>query len=375
MGNTQSNPYDNPNFKIVRKNRPPSRNPRKQTRIVPTKEHIVRTPIQNRNPQIERQLSVRTYQNRVKNNEQINSRLQENIMVRKNIEKEIEDEYNPFDILQMNQTNDIKTVKKQYKKLALQNHPDKGGNPDNFDKITKAYVYIVKLLDIKTPDKQMDLINKGKEIEREQYENIHFNKKNFSNTRFNDMFTKFKRKDYNDDGYGKEMNNESIDDIKNIINKSKMSGKKFSAELFNSMFTEENNNDESKMIIYDEPSELISGNLQFTELDNRQINDFGSFKDIRNTRNNLNFMDYKKAHKKSKLINENVKFKQYKNINELKSERSNINYKLSNEDKEKIKIKKRKQQEYDEQRKQRLREYDNEWENQFNRINKIVIKN
>lgn len=366
MGNAPVNPYNTKDFKIVAK---------KKNYIVPTKKQINILPKQKNQQHYNNQGKTEEYGIYTRREPVYNDRLEENVMIQRNIQEKQNEYYDPYMILEMRETNDIKLIKKQYKRVALKYHPDKGGDSAKFDEVTKAYVYLVNLLDVKTPSKQMDLLKKENREELPQYESIYFDKKNFSQEKFNKVFNDHRIKNYNDDGYGSEMNNESIDDIKNLINKSKMSGQKFSLELFNSMFSEENTNQE--MVVYKEPEELISGNLGFTELDNRKINDFGNHKDIRvSAANSLDFTDYKRAHLNTSIINPKMKIKRkYKNVNELKNERKNISYKMSEEDKRKYEMKKQKQLEDDRNRIQRLRNYDNQWEKQFNVINKVVIKN
>lgn len=44
-----------------------------------------------------------------------------------------------YDILGINKSSSIDDIKKAYKKLAIQYHPDKGGDPEKFKEITNAY--------------------------------------------------------------------------------------------------------------------------------------------------------------------------------------------------------------------------------------------
>lgn len=44
-----------------------------------------------------------------------------------------------YEDLNVQQTDSVDTIKKQYRKLALQYHPDRGGDPEQFKKIQKAY--------------------------------------------------------------------------------------------------------------------------------------------------------------------------------------------------------------------------------------------
>ena len=46
---------------------------------------------------------------------------------------------NPYSELGVGKTAEIDEIKKQYRKLAREHHPDKGGNPEKFKKISEAY--------------------------------------------------------------------------------------------------------------------------------------------------------------------------------------------------------------------------------------------
>ena len=44
-----------------------------------------------------------------------------------------------YKILEVNKKSSLEEIKKSYKKLAVKNHPDKGGDPKIFKKISEAY--------------------------------------------------------------------------------------------------------------------------------------------------------------------------------------------------------------------------------------------
>ena len=46
---------------------------------------------------------------------------------------------NYYDILEVPRDATVDVIKKQYKKLALKHHPDRGGDPETFKKISEAY--------------------------------------------------------------------------------------------------------------------------------------------------------------------------------------------------------------------------------------------
>ena len=83
-----------------------------------------------------------------------------------------------------------------------------------------------------------------------------------------------------------------------------------------------------------------------------------------------------KAHiTETTLIDPNeVQYKQYNNLNDIKRDRDNLSYNLSSKDKEYYNMKKNKEDYYEEQRKQRVQNRDNIAFEQFNKINTNMIR-
>lgn len=50
-----------------------------------------------------------------------------------------------FKILGVTELDSISFIKKRYRVLLMKTHPDKGGNPDDFNKIQEAYKEIIRL--------------------------------------------------------------------------------------------------------------------------------------------------------------------------------------------------------------------------------------
>lgn len=44
-----------------------------------------------------------------------------------------------YDLLGLSKNSDIGEIKKAYRKLAIKHHPDKGGDPEMFKEISRAY--------------------------------------------------------------------------------------------------------------------------------------------------------------------------------------------------------------------------------------------
>ena len=105
--------------------------------------------------------------------------------------------FNPYKILEIDKNYTPKTLKEQYKIMAMKYHPDKGGDADVFKDITQSYIYLLKKYKENMPDKQIyDLKNEFEDFSKNQSNNTNilmkdsnFNLNQFNNI-FNDNFTK-----------------------------------------------------------------------------------------------------------------------------------------------------------------------------------------
>ncbi len=152
-------------------------------------------------------------------------------------------------------------------------------------------------------------------------------------------------------------------DIKKTVN----SMKNFN-QAFDDTPVSKNN---KKIIKYRDPIALPSSikTLQYTELGVDRVNDFST--EI----NSLNCVDYKKAHSTSKLIDKNyVKQRgQYNDINGLEAERANISYTMDDAELKKQAYIKKKEHLKELKRLEKLQQMDLLNEQQFNRINELMI--
>jgi len=305
---------------------------------------------------------------------------------RQNFDNELssfESEFNPYQVLGIEIGSDINTIQKAYRKLSLKTHPDRGGDPDQFRIVTQAYCYLLKKnkkLNYKeqSVEELQENVNQFMEKQFER-QNIHLDKDNFNINKFNDLFNKFKLSDINDDGYGNMMSKENrLKEPDNLNeNKDTVFTENFNKNLFNKVFQEKKEEQQKKvsteLIKYDEPIALASGGYSFQELGQGKIDDFG--REI-NT-NGIGYTDYKRAHETdTTLINpDDVKYRKYKNIEELEKERSKISYKMSDKDKRKEILKKQELEKREEDRLRRLEEQDYRTTQQFESINKLFLKN
>jgi curved DNA-binding protein CbpA len=284
-------------------------------------------------------------------------------------------DYDPYEILGIDSSATLDQIKKAYKKRALQYHPDRGGNAAIFKIIKKSYQDLLNKYNSEHQFEQK--INQ--EVRNQHYDssmnsgmyNKHIDKDNFNVNKFNKVFDQYRLDDENDNGYGEIMDNITVDNIE--VDKTKQYNKSnFNISNFNDNFNSvKKKSTTTKIIEYTEPEALISGDsLAFSELGAGKIDDFSS------TQNNMQYTDYKKAHvTETTLIDPNeVQYKQYKNLNDIKRDRDNISYNMSTNDKEQYNMKKNKEDYYEEQRKQRVQNRDNMSYDQFSRINTNMIR-
>ncbi len=284
-----------------------------------------------------------------------------------------EKNHDPFKILGLDYDNiSLSKIKRAYKIKAQRSHPDKGGDPEVFKKVTQAYCYLVNKY-----DQEEEFERKiEKEVRHEEYdsrmndgyENVHISKDNFNISKFNDIFNRYRVDNAFDKGYGDMMSKDQCSDDSVDSGKSLFNNKSFNIDVFNQTFADDTHDE---LIVYDEPQALPSSAGFYQELGQGKIKDFGS------SDGSLQFTDYKKAYSKdNKFINpDTVKYREYKNIGELKAARSNISHTLSPQDQEKIKMREIHEQEFEKKRQNRIKREEDRYNQQFNQLNKLFIKN
>lgn len=288
--------------------------------------------------------------------------------------KQFGDKHNPYKILCLKDDANLDEIKKNYRLLSKKYHPDKGGDVRKFQLITKAYTYLLNEHESFTYREQTyeelqeslsNFMNKQK-----LYQNKFIDKDNFSLNKFNEVFEKFKLEEEND-GYGSMMNTNDRSREPETINiaKNSMFDRNFSVDIFNKVFNNEKDNNEQnkQLILYEEPQSIVSSLFNnASSLGNERIDDY----------TDKNYTDYKMAHSvHNNLINaNNIKYRQYKNIDELKNERSNIDTEMTEEEKEKYYNRKNLEKERENIRLRNIREYDRRIETQFNTLNRMMIK-
>ena len=281
----------------------------------------------------------------------------------------------PYKILNISKNYDEKTLKKAYLKAALVSHPDRGGTQEKFQLVSIAYTLLTKKLKEKdNSHSHSDLKNMSREYTQQQSNNPMLNTKmtdNFDVDVFNRIYEENKIPDAFDDGYGSWVNKNSELEQKKLFQNG------FNKDLFNSTF-EQYKKDQAKklgseMVKYKEPDVRIS----MANQDSLMILGQGKITDFGGTTEKLTFTDYKQAFTDGSLLidTSSVDISGRSNsIDKIKSQRSKISYSMTPEDEKLVALQKIEEQKAEENRLKRLKLYDEQHYQAFNKINSMMLK-
>ncbi len=293
-----------------------------------------------------------------------------------NTHHNIHHEYDPWKILGIqNKSLDKIVINKAYKKCALKYHPDKAGKKyeDLFQEMKEAHRYLIEkseqhnYIEEKT---KKPVINMDYEDINDNMENIYISKDKFDINKFNEIFSENKLPTKFDKGYS-NMYNENINETKNKYSNN------YNKDSFNEHFEniKKNNKKSTDIIEYNEPMALESSlsNLNQFQYGMDDIDDFGAV----NSNNGLSYTDYKRAHVDETMLIDpsSVKYKSYKNIEQLESDRSNITYQMDANEKKRYEMMEKKREEDNQRRLQLQMEYDMMVEKHYNKLNRKMIIN
>jgi len=287
---------------------------------------------------------------------------------------------NPYKILGIGKNFDEKSLKKAYLKKAMVSHPDRGGSPVEFQKVSIAYTLLLKKLsDQNNNHLHNDLRDNSKSYMSGQSSDNKRNTKmtdQFDANLFNKIYDDNKIDGVYDKGYGDWMEETNND---KLLEQPKMFNKSFNKDLFNHEFNKYKTQQQKQMpnsgqlVQYDEPQVDISmkGKDSLMVLGQDNISDFSG-----QSEGGLNFRDYKDAFTNSCLIDESSVDinNRFDNIHAMKSSRTNINYKMSSEDLRKQELMKLKMEKEEQKRLQRLTNTDNHAFNTYERIHDRMLQ-
>ena len=282
---------------------------------------------------------------------------------------------NPYQILNIEKNFDEKTLKKAYIRMAIKTHPDKGGNANDFQKVSIAYTILLKKLnDMKNNNDHntMKDNHKGYLNENNGLKNVKISE-NFDCNLFNKIYDENRIKNVYDNGYEKWMKDNEMDE-----NDQKKFNGKFNKEMFHREFNKYKQNQQKKMgdqiIKYEEPINNISykGRDQLMVLGQDNIQDFSG-----DSGDGLSFRDYKDAFTNTCLIDTNTQsiHNRPRNINDVQNQRSNIQYRMNDDDIRKEQYKKIQNEKNEQLRLERLRKNDNKSFDLYSSVHQRMIGN
>jgi hypothetical protein len=232
----------------------------------------------------------------------------------------------PFGLLNKNRSITLNQLYECYKKLRLKNHPDKGGDNNNFNKIIKCMKKIEEIEKMKISDKQFNTLKDDFNKESSKYEQPYipqFHENNNENNNFNKKFNQFfEQNKYTGDqdiGYGDLMDKGPYQkdiEVKNTIGA-------FDRSNFNNVFTQSKKKPSNKVVVYKVP-EPVYGNVTFAQSLVSKDNNY--------TQHGV-FTDYMEAFTESNVLidTEQVKINENIKLEEALKKHKNASLTLTNE--------------------------------------------
>ena len=293
---------------------------------------------------------------------------------------------NNIDSLKMfalNKNYTLDELKIAYKKMAMKFHPDKPtGNTEQFQLITKCYMSLLEKYKNRENHKHFtDLKDSSKSFLSDQKSDTHHtqggnngkrgdeggfvDKTKFDVKMFNNIYEQNKLWDSSDDGYGSWFTSNDTDEPP-----VELFGNKFNVNVFNSTFEDYKNKvtvENGAIQQYKDPQELVSCGSSFTDIDiyARKIEDFSKPLPIAGvggskTSKDLAYTDLKTAYtSRGAFIDPNkVEYKTYKSVDDLKRDRGNIKFEMTQEQQNEYERKKNKEYEDEENRQKLIRQRD-----------------
>jgi hypothetical protein len=307
----------------------------------------------------------------------------------------------PYSILGIEQTTDLDAIRRAYRRLALKYHPDKVSDPllrpqfeRNFEQLTLAYSYLTNkiehqrfipgmddgassvadtgpLLSSHDVARRMDEYTEYSPMDRRENVSLPQDSR-FELSRFNNAFEEHRLEDPADGGYGDLIESGSAQrDNRGNPEKTKLFSGKFNRDIFNSAFDDEKRSDASKQVMrVEEPEALVSGNLHFEELGRSRPDDYGRSRTLHS-----HYTDYKLAHSEySTLIDpDSVELPEHRSVKQLKSERSNVSYELSDSDRKRAALRAQRDHLDEQDRLLRLSERDAQVNSHFQKVNQLML--
>jgi curved DNA-binding protein CbpA len=273
-----------------------------------------------------------------------------------------------YKLFKLSKSFTLEDLRSKYKKLAIALHPDKpNGSEYLFKQVTHHYKVLLKEFEKRQADKQYTELKAQSRTYIDNQPTTSAESK-FNVNRFNQVFDENRVSDPSDHGYStwmaKSSPNRGEIDIRNTMGE-------FNQDRFNKAFDNipvrrENTGTVSR---YKEPAPIdTSAKIGYSELGVAKLNDFGE----NTTHRSLNFMDYRRAHSTSRLVDTSTASrKQYRSVEDLERDRSKMSYNMNDRDKRLYERRLREEEDAEKMRIQHQKQKDILIERQYQRVNKL----
>lgn len=287
------------------------------------------------------------------------------------------DNINPYEVLEINPQSTLTQAKNAFKRKARIYHPDRiGGNTQEFQRITKAFMLLVEEFKKKEADKQFNILREESlhEMEKQQNEskkNVNFKKinmsgKNFNQKKFNKIYNQNRLHQSTDEGYSNWMDEHNYESLK----VPKINKDSYNPQNFNQQFQKFKSQNSREIVQHQDPQPIISLKQNCQELGQGNIKDFSG----QNSNGKMEYTDYRKAHTETTLIDpDNINYREYKNMDELERERGRKIF-LSKEEQERITMNEMLEKQKEEERRMRLNKHDERAFQQFENVNRMFLQ-
>ena len=286
--------------------------------------------------------------------------------------------FDPYKILSLPKNFTMDQLKRSYKKMAMKTHPDKGGDPRVFKVITKSYLTLVDELKKRENNNTYGDLKKNADSflgsQSTEAPTTLNDSNGFNINKFNTLYSEHRMDRPEDAGYGKWMEGTDFDET----SQKPLFSDGFNLDVFNSVFNDEVNEGVSNEVIqYHKPNALISGSgIACVELGRGRIKDFSSDGTSsilgRSSKKSLQFTDYKLAHTKTTITGVKSDREDFNSIGDLKMNRQNISYKMSREERDREAQIKKRNEERERRRIERLENHDRMAAEHFNRVRNVI---
>ncbi|MAF35771.1 hypothetical protein CL622_01490 [archaeon] len=281
----------------------------------------------------------------------------------------------PFQIFAIPKNFTLEQLKKEYKRLALRYHPDRpNGDEMKFKIITKVYLSLFESYKTRQEDKQFTELRDGSHQFMQDQQNNRRNNvdlRHMTNTErfnlklFNKVYNDHRLSSNNDNGYG-----DWLKDPNAVKSCPKPFTKGFNKNVFHTFFNKERERyaNSREVVEYKDP-EAQATSMDHTTLGEDKIKDFTSHHNSK-----VNYSDLKKAYTDTFLVpSERIDRVQYKNINDIKRNRGNISYVMSDQDRQRQAQIDRRLTHEEQLRQRRVTERDRLIEQHHQKMNKLFL--